>query len=104
MTAYFIPILFAIVFIYTLFKKVKPYDSFVDGAKNAAILAMQIMAVADEELAAKLDAARAQAKAEVLAKDEEINKKYKNISIWNLSKYEFKKFASNGRNKNCPCR
>ena len=50
----------------------------IDGAKNAAILAMQIMAVADEELAAKLDAARAQAKAEVLAKDEEINNKYKN--------------------------
>jgi len=50
----------------------------IDGAKNAAILAMEIMAVADEELAAKLDTARAQAKAEVLAKDEEINKKYKN--------------------------
>ena len=50
----------------------------IDGAKNAAILAMQIMAVADEDLAAKLDAARAEAKAEVLAKDEEINNKYKN--------------------------
>ncbi|MBR2880364.1 MAG: 5-(carboxyamino)imidazole ribonucleotide mutase [Oscillospiraceae bacterium] len=50
----------------------------IDGAKNAAILAMQILAVADEELSAKLDAAREQAKAEVLAKDEEINNKYKN--------------------------
>jgi len=50
----------------------------IDGAKNAAILAMQILAVADEELSAKLDAAREQAKAEVLAKDKEINNKYKN--------------------------
>ena len=50
----------------------------IDGAKNAAILAMEIMAVADDELAAKLDAARLQAKQEVLAKDEEINNKYKN--------------------------
>ncbi len=49
----------------------------IDGAKNAAILAMEIMAVADDELAAKLDAAREKAKQEVLAKDEEINNKYK---------------------------
>ena len=50
----------------------------IDGAKNAAILAIEIMAVADDELAAKLDAARAKAKAEVLEKDKEINNKYKN--------------------------
>jgi len=50
----------------------------IDGAKNAAILAMEIMAVADDELAARLDAAREQAKRDVLAKDEEINNKYKN--------------------------
>ena len=41
----------------------------IDGAKNAAILAMEIMAVADDELAARLDAAREQAKRDVLAKD-----------------------------------
>ena len=50
----------------------------IDGAKNAAILAMEIMPVADDELAARLDAAREQAKRDVLAKDEEINNKYKN--------------------------
>ena len=50
----------------------------IDGAKNAAILAMEIMAVADNELAARLDTAREAAKQEVLAKDREINNKYKN--------------------------
>lgn len=32
---YFIPILFLFIFIYSTFKKVKPYDSFVEGAKSA---------------------------------------------------------------------
>ena len=41
----------------------------IDGAKNAAVLAVQILAVADEELAAKL-AAEKKAMAEgVIAKD-----------------------------------
>lgn len=42
MTAYFIPILFAIVFIYSHFKKVKTYDAFVDGAKSAVPFALSV--------------------------------------------------------------
>ena len=41
----------------------------VDGAVNAALLAVQILAVTDESLAAKLDAKRADDAAKVLAKD-----------------------------------
>ena len=41
----------------------------VDGAVNAALLAIEILAVTDEELAAKLDAKRADDAAKVLAKD-----------------------------------
>ncbi len=41
----------------------------VDGAVNAALLAIQILAVSDEELAAKLDAKRAADAEKVLAKD-----------------------------------
>ncbi len=47
----------------------------IDGAKNAALLAAQILAVADSELAAKLDQARIDMTAEVLAKDAELQKK-----------------------------
>ena len=48
----------------------------IDGAKNAAILAAQILAVSDPELSAKLDKMRADATAEVLKKDKEIMDKY----------------------------
>ncbi len=41
----------------------------VDGAVNAALLAIQILSVSDEELAAKLDAKRAADAAKVLEKD-----------------------------------
>lgn len=41
----------------------------IDGAANAALLASQILAVSDDELAAKLDARRAEAAEAVLAKD-----------------------------------
>ena len=41
----------------------------VDGAVNAALLAIEILAVTDEALAAKLDAKRADDAAKVLAKD-----------------------------------
>ena len=41
----------------------------VDNGKNAALLAAEILAVADEDLAAALDAQRADAAAGVLAKD-----------------------------------
>ena len=49
----------------------------VDGAKNAALLAIQILAVTDADLAAKLDAARAEGKAAVLKADAELREKYK---------------------------
>lgn len=48
----------------------------IDGAKNAAILAVEIMAVEDEALAAKLAEARRKATEDVLKKDEEIKNKY----------------------------
>lgn len=49
----------------------------IDGAKNAAILAVEIMAVEDAELAEKLAAARRKATEDNLRKDEEISNKYK---------------------------
>ena len=48
----------------------------IDGAANAALLSVQILAVEDAELAAKLDAARAAGAAKVLAKNAEIEAKY----------------------------
>ena len=50
----------------------------IDGAKNAALLAIQILAVSDGALAKKLDAAREEGRQAVLAKDKEIENKYKN--------------------------
>lgn len=47
----------------------------IDGAKNAAYLAAEIIAVADGNLQAKLLASRAAAKEAVLAKDAALNKK-----------------------------
>ena len=41
----------------------------VDGAVNAALLAIQILSVSDEDLAAKLDAKRASDAEKVLEKD-----------------------------------
>ncbi len=50
----------------------------IDGATNAALLAIQMLAIEDAELAAKLDEARAKAAATVLSKnaklEEEFNK------------------------------
>ena len=48
----------------------------IDGAENAALLAIQILAVTDMELAEKLQAARDDKKAKILEKDKEINQKY----------------------------
>ncbi len=45
----------------------------VDGAANAAILAAQILGVADGDMAAKVDAARAANRAKVIAADEEVS-------------------------------
>ena len=49
----------------------------IDGAENAALLAIQILAVEDRELAEKLQNAREEKKAKILATDKEINERYK---------------------------
>ncbi len=49
----------------------------IDGAENAALLAIQILAVEDKSLADKLAKAREDKKASILAKDKELNDKYK---------------------------
>ena len=48
----------------------------VDGAKNAALLAIEILAVTDAGLAEKLAAARKKETDAVLAKDAELRAKY----------------------------
>ena len=48
----------------------------IDGGKNAALLALQILAVSDSDLAAKLDKAREEGKAAVLKSDAEIMAKF----------------------------
>ena len=48
----------------------------VDGAKNAALLAIEILAVTDAALAEKLAAARKKETDAVLAKDAELRAKY----------------------------
>ena len=47
----------------------------IDGAQNAALLAAQILAVSDGELAAKLDKMRADMTAATLAKDAALREK-----------------------------
>ena len=49
----------------------------IDGAKNAAYLALEIIAVSDPEIAAKLEAQREKDKAAVLEKDRQLNEQYK---------------------------
>ena len=41
----------------------------IDGAQNAAILAAQMLALSDDELAAKLEAFKSEMEAGVIAKD-----------------------------------
>ena len=48
----------------------------VDGGKNAALLAVQIMAVSDAELAQPLDEARTRERDAVLRADEEVRALY----------------------------
>ena len=48
----------------------------IDGAKNAALLAIQILAVSDPELARQLDEARAREKAAVLEADAELQTRF----------------------------
>ena len=50
----------------------------IDGAANAALLAVQILAVSDRTLASKLAAKRKYDSEKVLAKDIEIAQKYSN--------------------------
>jgi len=49
----------------------------IDGAENAALLAIQILAVEDASLAEKLQIARDDKKSKILQTDAEINAKYK---------------------------
>ena len=48
----------------------------IDGAANAALLAVQMLAIENKDLADKLDAARAKAAAGVLERDAEVAAKY----------------------------
>lgn len=50
----------------------------IDGAQNAALLAIQILAVEDKALADKLDASRAENAKKVLEKNEAVSKQYQN--------------------------
>ncbi|MBR5586910.1 MAG: 5-(carboxyamino)imidazole ribonucleotide mutase [Clostridia bacterium] len=50
----------------------------IDGAVNAALLAMQIIAVSDSDLAAKLDAQRKSAADKVLSANDSVAAKYNN--------------------------
>ena len=48
----------------------------IDGAANAATLCVEMLAIADEELAEKLAAVRAESTAKVLARNRAIEQKY----------------------------
>ncbi|MBQ6264321.1 MAG: 5-(carboxyamino)imidazole ribonucleotide mutase [Clostridia bacterium] len=48
----------------------------IDGAANAALLAIQILSVSDAELAARLDRSRVSASMKVLEKDKAISEKF----------------------------
>ena len=48
----------------------------IDGADNAAILAVQMLALADPALSEKLTAFKAKMAEEVAAKDEKVRKEY----------------------------
>ena len=52
----------------------------IDGAANAGLLAVQILAVEDEELAEKLTAYRRKATEKVLAKNAAIEEKYNKVT------------------------
>ena len=51
----------------------------VDGAANAALLAVEILSVSDDALADKLDASREEGAKKVLAKNAEISAKYNSL-------------------------
>ena len=49
----------------------------IDGAKNAAILAVEILALSEPELAEKLEQTRRKETEQVLARDREVMEKYR---------------------------
>lgn len=51
----------------------------IDGAANAALLAVEILAVSEPELASRLSDARAKAAQSVLSRDKEISEKYSSL-------------------------
>lgn len=53
----------------------------INGAANAALLAIEILAVTDSELAQKLDAMRKEGAETVLKKDAAISAKYSGVSV-----------------------
>lgn len=53
----------------------------IDGAVNAALLAIQIMSVFDAELASKLDDARKSGQAKVLGKNKDVEDKFNSASV-----------------------
>ena len=48
----------------------------INGAENAALLAIQMLGIEDAELAAKLDAQRAEAAAKVLADSKKVEEQF----------------------------
>ena len=50
-----------------------------NGAKNAAVLAAQILSVSDDELAAKLDAARVEMSVQISAKEEKLQEELNSL-------------------------
>ena len=54
-----------------------PCKSAIDGAKNAAILAVEILALSEPELAEKLEQTRRKETEQVLARDREVMEKYR---------------------------
>jgi 5-(carboxyamino)imidazole ribonucleotide mutase len=53
----------------------------IDGSANAALLAAQILAVEDADLARRLSEMRAKAQEKILQKDEEISRKYESPAV-----------------------
>ncbi len=53
----------------------------IDGSANAALLAAQILAVEDADLARRLAELRANAQAKILQKDKEISEKYQSPTV-----------------------
>ena len=66
----------------------------IDGAENAALLAIQILAVEDAALAEKLNAARAEAAAKVLEKNRQLEEKYRKSFLYFPQSQSLKSFGN----------